>query len=643
MKTGQRIAITAMRSALQVAQFGLEVYADLTPGVRMRGLRRLPQNLGAGILGAEVATWWAISPSLLPRKWWVTAANVAICQGFGHAVGTGVRFLLRKIRRTTGRGPTLKNLQTFNAVGHVVLGVVTGVVALRAPTRHRTQVELVELPRYVNFNGPFVGAVVGTAGYGVILLLGEALQNWIDRTNHQLRRWLPPVISWPAALIAVGTAVYFTTDRMLIRRWLSNASKKAELLNQQVFPGARRPREPERSASRESLESWDNVGRQGRALLSAGPRKSDIHIVIGEESTEPIRIFAGRIEGRTTEDQVNLVLAEMERTGAFRRPAIAIMTSAGTGWLNDFSTSSFEFLTRGNCAIVGIQYSFMPSALSYVVDRTSPVAASKALIKAVRARIDELPEGDRPKLYVAGESLGAYGIADSFATYEELLDIVDGAVFTGAPGFTRMHARLTRRREAGSPERLPLIDGGRNVRFVATPAHLHYDYAGDSYRHQWNSPRVIFAQHASDPVVWWDWDLFLREPDWLREPGSRGVPAPEAQQLDVFQGLRWVPFITGWQVGLDQVNSLDFPGAHGHAYHDETIAYWAAVLDIELTPAHARRIARWIRRDIKRVRDQKLFRPRRYRQNSFSAPSVQGNPQPSHHPPAATSSGTART
>ena len=101
MKVSGLSAAAALRHALgrlaegslKAVVIGVEVYSDLFPGLRMRGPRRLPKNFQAGILGAEAATWSAISPSLLPRPWWVTALNVAICQAVGHAAATGIRFV----------------------------------------------------------------------------------------------------------------------------------------------------------------------------------------------------------------------------------------------------------------------------------------------------------------------------------------------------------------------------------------------------------------------------------------------------------------------------------------------------------------------------------------------------------------------
>ena len=66
----------------------LQVFADLSPALRLRGLQRLPQSFRVGAFGAEVATWGAVSPSLLPHRWSTTAANTAVLQGIGHAITT---------------------------------------------------------------------------------------------------------------------------------------------------------------------------------------------------------------------------------------------------------------------------------------------------------------------------------------------------------------------------------------------------------------------------------------------------------------------------------------------------------------------------------------------------------------------------
>lgn len=66
-------------------------------------------------------------------------------------------------------------------------------------------------------------------------------------------------------------------------------------------------------------------------------------------------------------------------------------------------------------------------------------------------------------------------------------------------------------RDAGSPEWLPIYNDGRNVRFVARAANLARP------KDPWDHPRVVYLQHASDPIAWWTTDLLFARPDWLKE------------------------------------------------------------------------------------------------------------------------------
>jgi len=588
--------------AVRAPLYAIELLADLTPVVRMSGLRRLPDDFAAGILGAEVATWSAISPSLLPHPWWVTTANVAICQAAGHSVGVGATKLLTDVAGANNwKYPRAFRRKAAVPV-QVAMGAVTVGTYLGAALRRSEQERLVEDPTKLGPLQTLAGIGLGSIGYGVLLLLGEGIQVTAGRFNKELRRWMPPVVSWPLAILGLSAAGAVLTDKVVVRQILNAAYRNADELNREFLPGAEKPTEPERSGSPDSLERWKYLGRQGRAVVAGGPRKADIEKVLGTgDAREPIRVFIG-LKDRSPEEQAQMVLHEMDRTNAWSRKNLAVLSSAGTGWINDFHTSGFEFLSRGDSAIVAIQYSFMPSAYSYASDREVPVRSSRVLINAIQERLAQIPEDERPKMYVGGESLGAYGVADSFDSTDAMLANIAGGVFTGTPGFTARHIQLTRDRDHGSPERLPVVDGGRHVRFTAHPDHLKHTFDGSDYEQDWEFPRAVFAQHASDPVVWWDWKLFVRKPDWLREPGSRGVKAPAEQHVDVLQNMRWVPFITGWQVGVDQLRSQHQPGGHGHQYHNETVAYWNAVLDVGASEDTIRTISEWIHKDSTRIR-----------------------------------------
>ena len=585
----------------------LEVLADISPGVRMGGLRRLPPSFRAGLAGAEVATWGAVSPSLLPHSWWATAANVGVLQGMGHGFATVASQALRPVRSDEPQsllpGP----------VRLAMTGVTAGVF-VTSLRRRAHQEKLVESDEKFKVSPQILGITLGTLGYGVVLLVGDAIQTFIDAINELLGKKLPPVASWPLAIAGGGALLILVGDQMVVRRFAVRVSRQAQELDREFMRGADQPKRPERSGSPDSAVDWNTMGRQGRAVVAGGPRKEDIERLVDGGALEPIRIFVGldteRDQAPDFEEMAAVAIKEMHRTGAFERSHIAVMSAAGTGWINDFHTSGFEFVTRGDSAVVAMQYSYLPSAYSYVADRKNPVHSSRVLIEAIRSELQKLDPEKRPKLYVGGESLGAYGVSDAFETVEEFLEHTSGGVFTGTPGFASNHSYLTRHREKGSPQRLPLIDGGRHVRFTAHPAHLRHDFRGDTYANTWEEPRFVFAQHASDPVVWWEPSLAWKAPDWLREPGSRGEPAPAAQHLDALDTMRWMPLVTFWQVGIDQLPSKDYPSPHGHNYHDETVAYWNAVVhgagddadDAALSRPELVRVARWIHNDATKTR-----------------------------------------
>ena len=591
----RKFARTAAIHTLSAAVFGLEVLSDLTPGVRMTGRRRLPQNMAPGIFVAEIATWAAVSPSLLPRPWWVTAANVAIGQAAGHFTATTAAFITKRGLRYIGKRPQDRVGPTTRSRTHLALGVITLLMGVRSL---RNQSEQAKLVNKYNERGPqsaALGIAIGTLGYGSLLVIGEAAQLTVTQLSRQAQRWLPRWLAWPLAGSTVGYLMALFSDRMLWRRFIHDASMQALQLNKLVYPGSVMPWEPERSGSPWSLEPWTAVGSQGRAFLDRGPRAHDIKdVMLCSDAHEPIRIFIGLVQGRGPIAAAQQALAELERTGAFRRDTIVIEMPAGSGWINNYSVSAYEFLTHGDCATVTLQFSHLPSVFCYVVDRKAPINAARELIAAVQSRINDMPEDNRPKLYFAGESLGCYGIVENYRDLEELLAACDGAVFTGPPRMTAFTRRLARARDRGSLERLPLIDAGRHVRFASVPAHMEHDAFGNDYQ-RWQRPRVVFGQHTSDAIVWWDRRLIFMRPDWIQEPTPRTLYA------DTFRRLPWVPFITFWQVALDQLNSLNVPGGHGHNYFEETFWYWDSVLGsqarTQLTPELAERMRAFVERD----------------------------------------------
>src|SRR5699024_2935320 len=207
--------------------------------------------------------------------------------------------------------------------------------------------------------------------------------------------------------------------------------------------------------------------------------------------------------------------------------------------------------------------------------------------RGIARRLREQPPERGPWLCASGESLGAFGGHGAFRTSGAMLRGLDGAVWTGTPRTTGILRRILRDRRHGSPEVRPVYGTGRHIRIVARPEHLEQAPAGFAYSH-WAHPRIVYAQHASDPVVWWDPTVLLRRPDWLREPRGEGVAS----------GVRFRPFATFWQLTADMPRSVELPGGHGHSYHGETVHYWNAVLGTGLSAAQCDEIARAIGIDL---------------------------------------------
>jgi len=197
---------------------------------------------------------------------------------------------------------------------------------------------------------------------------------------------------------------------------------------------------------------------------------------------------------------------------------------------------SFEYLTGGDCATIAIQYSYLPSWISYLVDKAKAQEAGQALFDAVYGVWAKMPADHRPKLVVAGESLGSFGGEAAFTGANGMANTTDGALFAGPPNFNTLWTIFTNNRQAGSPEIQPIYQDGQIVRF-ANDAAKGIPPEGQP----WNGTRVLYLQHPSDPIVWWSPNLIFRQPDWIGEPPGR----------DVLGTMFWMPLITFWQVTAD--------------------------------------------------------------------------------------------
>jgi uncharacterized membrane protein len=333
--------------------------------------------------------------------------------------------------------------------------------------------------------------------------------------------------------------------------------------NEDTEPGVTRPGSGDRSGGPGSLVGWASLGRYGRSFVAGGPTPARIAQVTGAPAQAPIRAYAGLDSAGNVEDRARLAVEDLERAGGFRRSVLVVATTTGSGWIDPASPDTLEYLTGGDSAVVTIQYSYLPSWLSYLVDQDRARDAGRELFDAVYARWSDLPRDARPQLFVYGESLGSFGAEAPFSGEYDLRNRTTGTLLVGPPAFNTLYGQFVRERDPGSTAVSPVYRRGRTVRFQSDPG-----MPPPPVDAPWNDGRVLYLLHPSDPVVKWSTDLVLQRPDWLAEPRGR----------DVVGAVRWIPFVTFWQVTFDLPFAVAVPQGHGHTYSREYVESWATVL-----------------------------------------------------------------
>ncbi len=250
------------------------------------------------------------------------------------------------------------------------------------------------------------------------------------------------------------------------------------------------------------------------------PSAVDLEKFAGHPAMEPIRAYAGLASAPDAEARAALAVKDLDREGGFRRANLLVVTTTGSSWVDPALVDSFEYLTDGDSATVAIQYSYLPFWVSYLVDQSKAREAGRALFDAVYGRWAQLPPDQRPRLFVAGESLGSFGAEAAFSGEYDLHNRTAGVLFAGPPNFNALFREFSDHRDPGRPEVQPVFQDGRIVRFTNDPA------GGIPPNGQpWPGSRVLYMMHPSDPIVWWSPHLIFSPPNWVGELRARTCSA----------------------------------------------------------------------------------------------------------------------
>jgi hypothetical protein len=201
--------------------------------------------------------------------------------------------------------------------------------------------------------------------------------------------------------------------------------------------------------------------------------------LMGPAAAQPIRVFVGLESAATEAERVALALAELDRTGAFDRELLMVISPTGTDYVNYVAVETAAYLTRGDMASVAMQCSLRPSPLS----------------------LDRVAEGRRH--------------------YRMLNDAIHNALTQRPPAARGGPAR-------GEPGRLDQPGRLRPPRHPGPAGRRHRP--GDLDRHPYLHEQVEAGGAALGParrrpslVGRFGLDLLVRAPDWLG-PAANVVP-----------------------------------------------------------------------------------------------------------------------
>jgi uncharacterized membrane protein len=517
---------------------------------------------GTGLLLGTLFFAASLTPTLIPRTYLTQGVLGGGVFAIGYGLGVFWRWLWSYLELPA---PEQRHLRIANLV-IACLCAVTAAVFLWRTAEWQNSIRVLMGLEPVTSGHPFQVCAVAVATFVLLLGLARLFALVYRLVAGRAARFVPRrvanVIGAAIALLlfwSLATNVVFA----FALRVLDSSFQQFDAL---IEPTAPQPTSPLKTGSAASLLRWEELGRAGREFIASGPQASDITAASGRDAMEPIRVYVGLRAAETAAERAKLALEELKRTGAFERSTLIVITPTGTGWVDPAAMDSVEYLHDGDVASVAMQYSYLSSPLSLLVQPGYGGESARALFAPVYEHWRALPKDRRPKLYLHGLSLGAMNSERSTDLFEILGDPIHGALWSGPPFESTIWRRMTEGRNPGSPAWLPQFRDGSFVRF------MNQDGAAVQTGSAWGPMRIVYLQYASDAITFFDARYLYRRPDWLAAP--RGP--------DVSSELRWYPVVTMLQLALDMLMANQTPIGFGHVFAPaHYVEAWLTLMDVD--------------------------------------------------------------
>jgi uncharacterized membrane protein len=526
-----------------------------SPFVEQPSRARLLGRPTLGGLAGGLLFWWvAATPTLIPRDWYIQAAISGVSLAVGYLIGTLIGriggSLLGRRCRTPGAGARRRTL-----IGLSVAWLVGVVSSAFLWIRWQNEQRLLMGIETVGWADALAMVAASLVIGATLVVIGRTLVMAVAAVDRFSHRHAPAGLAGVVTVLITVTFV-IAVGVVVVRVGTDRLMANYEARDEGTEAGIEVPDSASVSGSSESLVAWDTLGLHGRRFVATATTAEQLAAFHGAEAelAEPVRVYVGLKSADSTRERAELAVRELERAGGFDRQVLAVWVPTGSGWVVQEAADALELLYRGDTAIVAMQYSFLPSLFTFVLEPELADEAGKELFAAVRTRWSQLPPDRRPTLVLFGMSLGTTAVetpfvgSDAGSSVANLVAQTDGALLVGAAYRNIILSQLTRERDPGSPVWQPVFDQGRSVRF------LNRDPNQPSPGPDWPSPRFVYLQHPSDPVTYWSVAALWWPPEWMDRP--RGFDVPDEAM--------WFPVVSAVQAVADVI--LMAPPGFGHRY-----------------------------------------------------------------------------
>jgi uncharacterized membrane protein len=521
--------------------------------------------------------------------------------GTGGLLLTATRTGLRRLDDLVGAGGTLSAVPVAVPIG---LAVAYALHRRQAGLADDAPVPTAELPapppgKALLTAGGVVGALsaVAYAEHALAGLLGRQLASALP---GGVRLWRLSTHTAFLGAVAAGTSLVW--DRAMQGIEASTEADQPVLGEDE----GERWTGPTISGGPGSLVPWRTLGREGRrhALAYVRPLPVEdrppglpdlsIETVMGEPArAAPIQVYVGLDSAQSPRERVRLALAELERSGAFDRSLLLLVSPTGTGYVNYVALAATQYLSRGDVASVTLQYSKRPSPLSLGM-----VGAAREQNRLLWLSIlDRLHRrsGPRPRVVLFGESLGAHTSQDVFLHWGTLGPQalgIDRALWIGTPYGSKWMHQVT------GPGR---VDTDQDTVAVVND-FAQLEALGADRR---SRLRFVLVSHDNDGVTKFGPDLLVTPPPWLRPDRPAMEHVEGASPRGIPARMRWRPLTTFFQTLVDMKNA-QVPGGYrawGHDYRPDLPRFVHEVFDLPASDTQLAAVEAAIRRR-EEVREQ---------------------------------------